>query len=156
MTQLARSAGLLILVLGLGGTISFARESEGSRANPVLVNGKGEFAVGDGTEGAEFWVCASGSNAAAGSKEAPVASLHRARDAVREARSAGKAPGSVTVWVKGGVYPLRNDRPTVAIQLRMADGRDVPRWLVADTSAGTSRASVVAAFVAHQLLARVQ
>ena len=37
------------------------------------------------------------------------------------------------------VSPLRNDRPTVAVQLRLADAQAVCRWLVADTGAGTRR-----------------
>ncbi|MBE3134146.1 MAG: hypothetical protein IMZ55_11770, partial [Acidobacteria bacterium] len=51
MTHLARP--LFLLILGLGCLSSFAREYEGSRANSVLLNGAWEFAVGDGTEGAE-------------------------------------------------------------------------------------------------------
>ena len=51
MTHLARP--LFLLILGLGCLPSFAREYEGSRANSVLLNGAWEFAVGDGTEGAE-------------------------------------------------------------------------------------------------------
>jgi len=34
---------------------------------------------------------------------------------------------------------LCNDRPAVAIELRLAAGQDVSRWLVADTGAGTRR-----------------
>lgn len=41
------------LVLGLESTGSLAREYEGSRANSVLLNGRWEFAVGDGSEGAD-------------------------------------------------------------------------------------------------------
>lgn len=37
------------------------------------------------------------------------------------------------------VSPLRNNRPAVAVHLRLADGREVLRWLVADTGAGTRR-----------------
>ena len=51
MTHLTKP--LCLLVLGLGCLPSFAREYEGSRANSVLLNGAWEFAVGDGTEGAE-------------------------------------------------------------------------------------------------------
>lgn len=37
------------------------------------------------------------------------------------------------------VWPLRNDRPAVEVQLRLASGPHVLRWLVADTGAGTRR-----------------
>jgi hypothetical protein len=37
------------------------------------------------------------------------------------------------------VSPLHHDRPAVAVHLRMADGQDVSRRLVADTGAGTRR-----------------
>jgi hypothetical protein len=37
------------------------------------------------------------------------------------------------------VWPLRNDRPAVEIQLQLAGGQHVLRWLVADTGAGTRR-----------------
>ncbi len=37
------------------------------------------------------------------------------------------------------VHPLHCDRPVVPVQLRMADGQDITRRLVADTGAGTRR-----------------
>ena len=51
MTHLTKP--LCLLILGMGCLPSFAREYEGARANSVLLNGAWEFALGDGTEGAE-------------------------------------------------------------------------------------------------------
>ena len=55
---------------------------------------------------AEFFVSPTGDDNAAGTFAAPFATPARARDAVRAARKAG-AKGGVTVWLRGGVYPLR-------------------------------------------------
>ena len=44
---------LCLSALALWCVTSFAREYEGSRANSILLNGAWEFALGDGTEGAE-------------------------------------------------------------------------------------------------------
>ena len=44
---------LWLVAIGLGCCASFARESEGSRTNSILLNGPWEFARGDGNEGAE-------------------------------------------------------------------------------------------------------
>ena len=56
---------------------------------------------------AEFFVSPTGDDNAAGTFAAPFATPARARDAVRAARKAG-AKGGVTVWLRGGVYPLRS------------------------------------------------
>ena len=47
---------------------------------------------------AEFFVSPSGSDADAGTKAKPFASLERARNAIREAKKAG-AVGGFTVWL---------------------------------------------------------
>jgi len=54
MAHLTKS--LFLLILGLGCAPSFARESEGSRENPILLNDPWEFARGDGSEGAQVTV----------------------------------------------------------------------------------------------------
>ena len=48
-----RARGLALLAVTLGCLISLARESEGSRANSLLLNGAWEWALGEGDEGAE-------------------------------------------------------------------------------------------------------
>ena len=55
--------------------------------------------------GADFYVATDGSDEASGAEVAPFATLERARDAVRELRQ--KKVGSITVLVRGGVYPLK-------------------------------------------------
>ncbi|MCR4412163.1 MAG: hypothetical protein NUV77_07025 [Thermoguttaceae bacterium] len=44
---------ICLVVLGCGSSLSLARESEGARENSILLNGRWEFAVGSGNEGAE-------------------------------------------------------------------------------------------------------
>jgi hypothetical protein len=56
--------------------------------------------------GQEYWVSTTGSDADAGTKEKPVATPRRARDAVREARKSGLPRQEVTVWLRGGVYRM--------------------------------------------------
>ena len=54
---------------------------------------------------AEFFVAPNGSDASAGSKDQPFATLEKARDTVRALNAAGKyPPEGVTVWLRGGVY----------------------------------------------------
>ena len=53
---------------------------------------------------ADFCVATYGSDANAGTREEPFATLQRARDAVREIRSTGEGP--ITVLVRGGSYHL--------------------------------------------------
>lgn len=38
------------------------------------------------------------------------------------------------------LWPLRRDQPSIDVVLRLADGREVVRHLLADTGAGTARA----------------
>jgi hypothetical protein len=38
--------------------------------------------------------------------DGPLATLAKARDAVRELKQAGKLPGPITVWLRGGRYPI--------------------------------------------------
>jgi hypothetical protein len=55
---------------------------------------------------AEFFVSPAGDDTAAGTREAPFASLARARDAVRELKAAGPQAGPVRVVVGDGRYQL--------------------------------------------------
>lgn len=55
----------------------------------------------------EFFVASNGSDTAPGTKEHPFATLEKARDAVRnQTKVSGLPPGGVTVWVRGGTFPL--------------------------------------------------
>ena len=57
---------------------------------------------------ADFFVSPDGDDSANGSREAPFATLERARDAVRSLRKAGSFPkDGVTVWLRGGTYRTR-------------------------------------------------
>ncbi|HOW67360.1 MAG TPA: right-handed parallel beta-helix repeat-containing protein [Candidatus Paceibacterota bacterium] len=57
---------------------------------------------------AEFFVSPGGSDDYPGTEQKPFATLERARDALRQARQAGNLPaGEVTIWLRGGDYPLR-------------------------------------------------
>lgn len=55
---------------------------------------------------ADLYVAPSGNDAGAGTKEAPFATLQRARDAIRQQKEAGLLKEPVTVWLAGGVYRL--------------------------------------------------
>ena len=56
---------------------------------------------------AEFYVAPSGDDAAPGTLEKPLATLHAARDRIRKLKNEGGLPsGGVTVWVRGGTYEL--------------------------------------------------
>lgn len=52
--------------------------------------------------GADWWVAPGGSDENPGTRERPFATLERARDAARASKGAGR----ITVWIRGGVYPL--------------------------------------------------
>ncbi|MEW4453226.1 right-handed parallel beta-helix repeat-containing protein [Bremerella sp. JC817] len=54
---------------------------------------------------ADWYVATNGNDSAAGTKEAPFASLEAARNAIRSAKKAGP-PQSHTVWVADGTYTL--------------------------------------------------
>ncbi len=57
----------------------------------------------------DLFVAPGGDDAAPGTREAPLASLQRARDRLRERPAAARATGGgVTVWVRGGDYLLPN------------------------------------------------
>ncbi|WP_438481713.1 right-handed parallel beta-helix repeat-containing protein [Oleiharenicola lentus] len=57
--------------------------------------------------GAEFFVAPTGSDAANGTLAAPFKTLERARDAARELRTKpGAASEKITLWLRGGTYPL--------------------------------------------------
>lgn len=54
----------------------------------------------------EIYVAASGSDSNAGTKQAPYATLERARDEIRSMKRAGGLPkGGVTIWLREGTYP---------------------------------------------------
>ena len=55
----------------------------------------------------DLFVAPGGDDAAAGTREAPLASLQRARDLLRDRPAADRAAhGPVAVWVRGGDYLL--------------------------------------------------
>lgn len=58
---------------------------------------------------AVLYVSANGNNGNPGTKEHPLADLPGARDAIRKLRAGGGLPkGGITVYVRGGVYPVRH------------------------------------------------
>jgi len=58
--------------------------------------------------GATFHVAPGGNDDNPGTRDRPFASLHRARDAIRETKSSQELPsGGVAVFVHGGMYPTR-------------------------------------------------
>lgn len=58
--------------------------------------------------GFELFVAPTGNDANPGTADAPLASLEGARDRIRQLKkSGGLPPGGVTVWVRGGIYPVR-------------------------------------------------
>lgn len=90
--------------------------------------------VGSAARGQEYWVSTTGNDAGAGTKENPFATLHRARDAVREARKGGLPKGGVTVWLRGGVYRMEktfeldaqdSGTPGAPVVYRSAPGEEV-------------------------------
>ena len=96
------------------------------RSIPVVVTvllGAALPAAAAGT-GAEFWVAPGGDDGAPGTRERPFATPRRARDAVRERKTAGGLPaGGITVWIRGGSYFL--DRP-LELSARDSGGPDAP------------------------------
>ena len=60
---------------------------------------------------ADLYVSPTGSDANVGTQEKPLATLQRARDAIRELKAAGPLREPVTVWLRGGVHEL--SRPIV-------------------------------------------
>ena len=78
----------------------------------------------------DFFVSTTGSGNNPGTREKPFASLERARDAVRSL----KKSGPVTVWIRGGVYPLKQSftltaedsgTETSPITYRASEGEEV-------------------------------
>lgn len=59
-----------------------------------------------GKPGKVFYVAPNGSDGAAGTKTSPFATLERAQDAVRRAKAAGLPDGGITVFFRGGTYPM--------------------------------------------------
>lgn len=73
-----------------------------------------------------IFVATNGNDVAAGTAEAPFATLTRARDAIRERRAAGGLPkGGVQVVVAGGEYPVTN-----TLQLARQDSGEVESPIV--------------------------
>jgi hypothetical protein len=56
---------------------------------------------------ADLYVATDGNDAQPGTREKPLATIDRARDAVRRLRAAGELREPITVWLHGGVYALR-------------------------------------------------
>ena len=56
--------------------------------------------------GSEFYVARNGSDSNTGAVDRPFATLARAQKAVRNLKKAGLPAGGVTVWLRGGDYPL--------------------------------------------------
>jgi hypothetical protein len=55
---------------------------------------------------AEFWIAPGGDDHAEGTRQHPLATLERARDAIRQLKEAGRyRADGVTVWLRGGIYP---------------------------------------------------
>jgi len=73
--------------------------------------------------GADFFVATDGNDAHPGSEAQPFATLQRARDAVRQWRTAPDASGPVTVHLRGGVYEL--NRP-LALTVEDSGTKDAP------------------------------
>ena len=73
---------------------------------PMLL---GLFALllGPGVMAAEIYVLPTGNDAAPGTLQRPFATIGRARDAIRQSRVSGGASQPFTVFVREGVYPLR-------------------------------------------------
>src|SRR5438093_346699 len=75
---------------------------------------------------AEFFVATNGSDANAGTRANPFATLECARDAVRQLRQDGKPTKSgVTIWLRGGDYLRTN-----ALELTRADSGTPERPIV--------------------------
>ncbi len=76
----------------------------------VLLSAGLGFAADSGAEavggGRDYYVAPDGNDAHEGSKAEPFASIPRAMAAVRELRLAENPVGPVTVFLRGGVYPL--------------------------------------------------
>jgi len=55
----------------------------------------------------EFTIAPNGNDANPGTKDQPFSTLERARDAIRQLKTGGQFPSAgVTVWLRGGIYPL--------------------------------------------------
>lgn len=111
---------------------------------------------------AEFFVSPAGDDGAAGSTVAPFRTVERARDAARALRTAGRAaPGeTVTLWLRGGTYPLERtleftaadagapDAPLVVAavageEVRLTGGRPVPAAAFRALAAGDAVARIL-------------
>jgi len=54
----------------------------------------------------EIFVAPDGNDGGPGDRAKPFRTLARARDAIRELKRAARLTGAVTVWLRGGRYPL--------------------------------------------------
>lgn len=59
--------------------------------------------------GMEIFVAPDGNDGGPGDRAKPFRTLARARDAIRERKRAARLSGAVTVWLRGGRYPLHGD-----------------------------------------------
>lgn len=61
----------------------------------------------DGLSGVSFYIAPNGNDEQSGTKEAPFATLERAREAVRSMKhNEGLPDGGVNVYLRGGIYPM--------------------------------------------------
>ena len=76
-----------------------------------------------------FTVATDGSDESPGTEAKPFKSLERARDAIRALKKSGGLPeGGVTVWIRGGTYPL-----TASFELTQEDSGTL-QDVIEDTS----------------------
>ena len=88
--------------------------------------------AGPATAGVELHVSPKGDDGAAGTKTAPFRTMQQARDAVRRLKARGPlATGGVTVWLRGGQYPLAE-----TVELTEADGGTAEAPVVYRAAAG--------------------
>ena len=64
-----------------------------------------QYMLGDMQQGLEFFIDTNGNDGNTGTKTQPFATLARARDEVRKLIAKG-LESNVTVWVRGGIYPV--------------------------------------------------
>ena len=95
---------------------------------------------------AEFYVAANGSDTNPGTRAKPFATLECARDAIRAIKQSRELPtGGITVWIRGGTYPLEKTfelaaddsgtetspivyRSCEGEEVRLSGGREIKRF----------------------------
>jgi hypothetical protein len=88
-----------------GSTLACACANAAVGGMRCAADGKGWSTCDCTAYGAAFFVATNGSDSAAGTEEAPFATLERAQKAIRERNTSGLPAGGVVVWVRGGLYP---------------------------------------------------